>query len=199
MLSHYYVRLGLFGQVGRLVADRSEAYTEGRRAVCRTDRGLEIGEVLRRVGNRPTATDAPQSDGQLLRHVTPEDDLILARLEQHRAQAYDDCVKLLADRSVEATLVDVEQLFDGQSLFFYFLGEVTPQIDQLTRELAETYEAKVQFREFVDAVNRGCGPDCGTESASGCGTTGCSSCAIADACRTREVLSTPANGSIDER
>ena len=80
--------------------------------------------------------------------------------------------------------MDVEHLFDGASLYFYFLGEVTSQIEAITRELADAYDSKVQFRQFADAVERGCGPDCGTEAAEGCGT-GCSSCAIASACQTR--------------
>jgi cell fate regulator YaaT (PSP1 superfamily) len=149
--------------------------------VCRTARGLEVGEVL-----RAPSIDEPHagSDGILLRRVTPEDDLLIARLERNRQQAYEACVRLLADRQLHATLIEVEHLFDGQSLYFYFLGDVTPEIDQLTQELATAYEAKVQFRQFTDALERGCGPDCGTDAASGCGTeSGCASCAIASACK----------------
>ena len=62
-------------------------------------------------------------------------------------------------------LVDVEHLFDGQSLFFYFLGDTTPELDALTGELAEIYEAQVQFRKFTDTLTAGCGPGCGTEEA----------------------------------
>jgi hypothetical protein len=89
----------------------------------------------------------------------------------------------LKDRALDAVLIDVEHLFDGQSIYFYFLGEVTPEIEAVTGELAETYETKVRFREFVDAVERGCGPNCGTAEAAGCGPTGCGSCAVASACR----------------
>ena len=84
-------------------------------------------------------------------------------------------------------LVDVEHLFDGQSLFFYFLGETTPELDALTSELAELYEAQVQFRKFTDTLTAGCGPHCGTEQAGsgGCGSGGCSTCAVAGACGTK--------------
>jgi hypothetical protein len=80
-------------------------------------------------------------------------------------------------------LVDVEHLFDGQSLFFYFLGGESPEIADLTSELADAYEAKVQFRKFTDTLSQGCGPGCGTEEAeNGCGTGACSTCAILSAC-----------------
>ena len=46
--------------------------------------------------------------------------------------------------------MDVEHLFDGQSLYFYFLGEVQPEWESLTTELAATYEAKVRFQPFAE-------------------------------------------------
>jgi len=80
--------------------------------------------------------------------------------------------------------MDVEHLFDGQTLVFYFLGEMTPELESLTSELAELYETHVQFRKFAETVTAGCGPDCGTEEAGGC-TTCATGCAVAGACSTR--------------
>jgi cell fate regulator YaaT (PSP1 superfamily) len=179
MVPAHFVRIGVLGHVGRFVAADRTIYAAGKRVICRTRRGLEIGEVMR---GRPTSTFTSESDGSLLRAVTVEDDLLVARLEKNRNQAYEACVSLLQVQGLNATLMDVEQLFDGSSLYFYFLGEVTPEIEKITQQLAETYETKVQFREFVDAVERGCGPDCGTEDAAGCGSS-CSSCSIASACK----------------
>ena len=89
----------------------------------------------------------------------------------------------------EATLVDVEQLFDGETIVFYFLGPADddePELAALTGELAALYEAKVQFRRFAETLTQGCGPGCGTESAAGCGSA-CSSCAVAGGCTTRSA------------
>lgn len=184
MLTTYFVRLGVFGQVGRLNAAVATSFRRGRRVVCRTTRGVEVGEVLGGAAPHAIAPDPQRhADGTVLRYLTTEDELVLARIQRNRDRAFDECVRLLRQRRLDATLVDVEHLFDGQSLYFYFWGEVTPEIDRLTRDLAEAYEAKVQFRQFTDAVERGCGPACGTESATGCGSTsGCSTCAIAAAC-----------------
>jgi hypothetical protein len=93
----------------------------------------------------------------------------------------------VAERGLQAVLVDVEHLFDGQSLYFYFLGETPPEIDALTAELAGVYEAKAQLQKFADTLTAGCGPKCGTGEAEGCGSVngGCSSCAVAGACGTK--------------
>jgi cell fate regulator YaaT (PSP1 superfamily) len=177
-VASHLVRVGLFGQIGRFTAPTGEVVARGLRVVCRTRRGLEVGVVMREPsGDEPPGDD----DGSLLRRVAPEDDLLLARLERDREKAFNRCARLLDERRLGVTLVDVEHLFDGRSLFFYFLGEVTPQVEALTQELAETYETTVRFRQFADALQRGCGPDCGTETASGCGSA-CSSCSVAAAC-----------------
>jgi cell fate regulator YaaT (PSP1 superfamily) len=151
----------------------------GRRVVCRTQRGLEVGVVLR----EPDAnTPVGPVDGTLLRRVTPEDELLLARLERDRDQAFVDCTELLRQRQLDVTLVDVEHLFDGSTLLFYYLGEVSSQVNALTQELAERYAATVKFHEFAATLQHGCGPDCGTTAAGSCGDE-CSGCAVAAACR----------------
>jgi len=182
MLGQHYVRFGVLGAVGRFAAPGAESYARGARVVCRTHRGLEVGEVLSPLDD---AHDLP-SHGMLLRRVTVEDDLLLARLEKNRDEAYRACQDRLIERGIGAVLVDVEHLFDGQSLYFYFLGETTPELDSLTAELAELYEAQVQFRKFTETLTAGCGPHCGTDQAEGggCGSGGCSTCALVGACGT---------------
>jgi PSP1-like protein len=180
MLGLHWVRVGVLGNVGRFAAADAKRYPRGSRVICRTTRGLEVGDVLASLedgGER-------ECDGTLLRRVTIEDDLLLARLERNRDEAYRACQQRLAERGIPAVLVDVEHLFDGQSLLFYFLGETTSALDALTAELAEVYEAQVQFRKFTDTLIAGCGPKCGTDEAEGCGNGGCSTCAVACGAKT---------------
>ena len=57
------------------------------------------------------------------------------------------------------------------------------RVVEYTTRLAETYEAKVQFRKFTETLIEGCGPGCGTEEAKGQGgCESCTSCAVASAC-----------------
>ncbi|WP_425617386.1 PSP1 C-terminal domain-containing protein [Anatilimnocola sp. NA78] len=177
------------GQVSRFGASDGARYARGARVVCRTERGLEVGEVLSPVANE-TDNYRGSTQGSILRRVGVEDDLLLARLDKNRQQAFLDCEKLLADHNIPAALAEVELLFDGQHLFFYFLGDTTPEVDALTAELAQTYAATVQFHQFADLLTQGCGPGCGTPEAEGgaCGTGpggGCAGCAVAAACSPR--------------
>jgi cell fate regulator YaaT (PSP1 superfamily) len=180
MLGQHFVRYGLLGHVGRFAAHGAQRYPRGTRVVCRTDRGLEVGEVLTPLDEPAGDADSQLSSGSLLRRVTVEDDLLLARLSRSREEAFRACEALLVERHVPAVLVDVEHLFDGQSLLFYFLGDATPDLDEITSELADVYEAQVQFRKFTETLTAGCGPGCGTEDAEhGCASGSCSTCAVA--------------------
>lgn len=176
---HHFVRIGVLGHVGRFTSVDAIAYARGMRVVCRTSRGLEVGEIL------SPAEESPEhdSDGSILRGITVEDDLLLARLQRNRQEAFAACEAELAELGIQIPLLEVEQLFDGGSLYFYFLGEVPSEVAEVTQRLAETYNAAAGISQFSDLLETGCGPGCGTEEkAGGCGTS-CGSCAVAGACK----------------
>lgn len=183
MARSHLVRVGALAQVGRFSAVDSTRYPRGSRVIVRTQRGLEIGEVLA----PPAGEVEAEADGPILRGMTVEDQLLEARLGKNRQAAYEACQKRLDELRLSISLMDVEHLFDGRTLVFYFLGAQPPELQTVTSELAELYDAQVQFRAFADTLARGCGPDCGTEAAAGQGCSSCSTgCAVAGACSTRK-------------
>ncbi len=178
------------GVLGTFEASDFRRYQRDQRVICRTSRGLEWGTVVCDLPppNDETPDQACNSinrpAGDLLRTTTPEDEMILERLDRFRDRAFEECRKILVKRALPVTLVDVEHLFDGESLFFYFLGDTDPRVEAVTAELAEAYDRKVKFRKFAQSLAEGCGPTCGTEE-SGCKSSGCGSCALAGTCATR--------------
>lgn len=171
------VRVGTAGRVGRFRSAEGIRHARSTRVIVRTTRGLEIGQVL---------ADAPSGppDGDLLRAMTPQDELLAQRLASHAGEAFDACARLLEDRGVDAVLTDAELLFDGRGLCFHFLGDPPPEAEAITAELAGTYEATAQIGRFAETLERGCGPGCGTQGAPGQGGChSCGSCALAGACK----------------
>jgi len=184
--SMHLVRVGIHGQVGRFRSADAMRYPRGARVVVRTTRGLEVGQVLSSGVGSDSAANGERglADGQLLRGMTAQDELLAARLAGRSSEAYQACVSLLAERGVRAVLTDTELLFDGSSLYFHFLGDPPAEAQMLTTELAETYEAKAQIGRFAQTLAEGCGPGCGTEEAKGQGgCDSCASCAVASACK----------------
>ena len=167
------------GVVGRYESADFNLYPRDTRVICRTGRGLEWGSVICPLDD--DLGDGVQTGGQILRRIGSDDDLILERLDRHRDKAFQACQKLITERKVPGVLVDVEHLFDGESVYFYFLGIVDPRLEEITNELATTYERKVRFKKFAETLASGCGPDCGTGE-SKCSSGGCGSCAISGGC-----------------
>src|SRR5436189_6010830 len=109
MSRYHLIRVGAMGQVGRFAAVDAVRYPRRSRVVVRTRRGLEMGEVLCPPDDGDDGRES--ADGDLLRGVTVQDELLQARLEKNRQEAYAACSAMLTQSDVGAVLVDVEHLF----------------------------------------------------------------------------------------
>lgn len=165
-------RTGMMGEVGVFRVTTPHRFARDARAISRTARGLEVATVL--CDSPGESSIADRLDGELLRPLTPNDELILERLERHRDRAWQACQRLIDERGLPVVLMDVEHLFDGESLYFHFLGPCDESTQSLLDELAALYEKRVGFRQFVERLVDGCGPGCGT-TASRCGSA-CGTC-----------------------
>jgi len=188
----HWVRVGAAGTIGGYVAAEPVRFSRGQRVVVRSPRGLELGEVLQAASDQAPVRDA---HGQILRAMTTDDELLEARLLRYRARALEHSGAWLAVRGSDLILLDVEQLFDGRTLIFHFLNDEPASDSPILKELAEEFDAQLEFAKFAETVEHGCGPGCGTEhapssgsgasSGSGCGNCASQGCAIAAACAPR--------------
>ncbi len=169
----YLVETGLVGEPACFDCVASEKLPRGTEVICRTPRGIETGRIAVCLGGENSGLEVI---GRVLRPMSDNDRLISRRLDQFRDRAIAACSDLLLQHGSEAVLLDAEQLFDGENLYFHFLGEVDDSLTPVLDRLAEVYQQKIRFRQFADRLANGCGPGCGT-TASKCGTGGaCSTC-----------------------
>jgi nitrite reductase (NADH) small subunit/3-phenylpropionate/trans-cinnamate dioxygenase ferredoxin subunit len=168
----FLVRFGAMGHVGKFCAAEPIGCDRGSRVVVQSSRGLEIGEVL--MAAEPDSSlmaDQPDS-GVLVREFTEDDTVKERLLREGQLRAFEACRQLLTDRNVPVELVDAEQLFDGQTLIFYFLGDPPPALANVTAELAQEYETQVQFRPLGSGLGTSCGTGCGSDDGHACGNGG---------------------------
>lgn len=177
----YLLRVGPFGQVGRFGATNPFDAVHGEKIICRTARGLEIAEFLNCYDEDGEAGDV-SLDGEVLRTLSEQDQLLAERLDRNRLEAIDECQKLIDDQGLSVAILDAELTFDGRNLYFYFSGDGHSVSDETTAMLAKTFDAQVRFSEFAENLVNGCGPECGTAAAQGCGS-GCSSCGLKSTCK----------------
>ncbi len=187
-MSDYLVRIGFAGDVFVASAPHRIATCErGSEVLVQTPRGVELGEILGvlRTANSDSLDSVSERQAGLtiIRSLTADDRLLVERLQRHKVEAVRRCQEVLAGNESTAVLLDVDQLFDGNTLVLHFLGPVDALGRKLTDTIVAEYESQVQSIRLSELMTHGCGPDCGTEAGGGCGTAGgCASCAIAGAC-----------------
>ncbi|XZE32071.1 hypothetical protein SH501x_002806 [Pirellulaceae bacterium SH501] len=178
----YLVRCGRNGSLYSMRAGAA-SLERGDWIVCRTSRGVELGEVLTEVLHTLEAPDQTWETAKWIRGAREEDQFLLKQLETLSQQACEQCQQMLDSKSSEDVLLDVEPLLDGKTLFFHFLGTPSGETERVIDELASAYQTSVSKSRFAELLKNGCGPGCGTPEKSGCGTGGgCAVCAIAGGC-----------------
>ncbi|MDW8223579.1 MAG: regulatory iron-sulfur-containing complex subunit RicT [Gemmatales bacterium] len=142
MQQRYIVRYGALRNLGLFAWEDQEAQPlrRGTRVLVVTDRGTEVGEVL-----CPATPSAAESlgatrPGQLLRVLDDNDERHLVQLRVQEQHAREVCQRWIARLALPMRIVEVEQLFGGERVVFYFL--------------AQPPESRVDFRELVREVSR---------------------------------------------
>ncbi len=173
-MQNYFVRIGAWGDVARCRAAGGEAYCRGTRVICRTPRGLEIGQVTAECdfSDTDSVAEPGESFAVILRATTAQDELLISRLEKHRCDAIVECRKCLAEAGSAAVLLEVDQVFDAGTLVFYFLNPPDENDTQLVERLAASYESRVRSGHFAKLLAQGCGPGCGEKVCGSDGGTG---------------------------
>src|SRR5438552_3370336 len=148
MASKYIVRHGAMRCLGEFEADEGSIHARGQRVVVRTDRGLEIGDLLCEANPRAVELLSEATHGQILRRLTLED---LAQAERCRAaesQEFETSCRLVEQRQLQMELVDVEHLFGGERIVFYFLAEKRVDFRDLVKDLAREYKTRIEMRQI---------------------------------------------------
>lgn len=144
----YVVRTGVMRALGVYNAPRDETYLRTTEVVVRTDRGLEIGEVLCEATEAAVAHLTDPGQGQIVRAMTPADANERWRLLDQARQEFQTCQRLIAQEKLEMRLVDVEHLFGGERVVVYYLAENRVDFRELVRLLAAEFQTRVEMRQI---------------------------------------------------
>jgi cell fate regulator YaaT (PSP1 superfamily) len=148
MPATYITRHGAMRFLGDFEAGSGHSYGRGQAAVLRTERGLEAGEILCEATPRAVQLISEPTHGQILRAMTADDSAQAARLREAEQQEFATCGKLIAQRRLQMELVDVEHLFGGERIVFYFLAEKRVDFRELVKDLAREYRTRIEMRQI---------------------------------------------------
>ncbi len=148
MPSKYLVRHGAMRFLGEFETPDEQRYAHGDAVVVRTERGLEMAEVLCETNPRALELLTEPTHGQILRAATLEDHAQAERLRDGEQRAMDFCQRLIAQRRLQMELVDVEQIFGGERFVFYFLAEKRVDFRDLVKDLAREFKTRIEMRQI---------------------------------------------------
>lgn len=123
-------------------------YARGDEVVVRTDRGLELGQVLCPATPKAVAMITDPTRGRLVRVITERDRGERGRIEALEHRELETCERFATTRRLQMELVDVEHLFGGERIIFYFLAEKRVDFRELVKDLAREFQTRIEMRQI---------------------------------------------------
>jgi cell fate regulator YaaT (PSP1 superfamily) len=148
MASTYIVRHGAMRYLGEFEAAEGCSYARGNRVVVRSERGLEVGDVLCGATSRALELLSEPTRGQILRRISAEDQAQVDRHREAEGREFESCRRIVGQRQLQMELVDVEHLFGGERIVFYFLAEKRVDFRELVKDLAREYKTRIEMRQI---------------------------------------------------
>ncbi len=144
----FIVRHGATRLLGEFIGPHGQIFTRGERVILKTERGLEIGDVLCPSTPRAMNQISEPTRGQIIRPMSADDRV---KLDENIAIAkgqFDAACAIVERCRLDMQLVDVERLFGSERLIFYFLSEKRIDFRELVKELARELQMRIELRQI---------------------------------------------------
>ncbi len=148
MSQHFIVRYGQMRFLGEFAGLDGHAHPRGERVVVSTDRGTELGEVLCPASDRSAAFLENSHRGVIDRVATAVDLEAETRHVERTARGLEACREFVAKRRLQMDLVDVEFILGGERIVFYYLAEKRVDFRELVKDLARTFQTRIEMRQI---------------------------------------------------
>jgi cell fate regulator YaaT (PSP1 superfamily) len=145
----YVVRYGLMRHVGEFTAKGPQKLPRGATVIIRSSRGVEWGEILCPASDRTASfLDSQEGVGKILRMSNEEDARQHDELWRGERGEFDGCREMIAEHKLLMQLVDVEHIFGGERLIFYYLAEQRVDFRELVKGLAKRFKTRIEMRQI---------------------------------------------------
>ena len=135
-------------QLGEFDAAPGFSFARGQQVLIRTERGQEIGEVLCASTPRAVQLLAEPTRGQIIRLLNDDDRKRVVEIRRNTRRQFDIACKHITDLKLQMQLVDVEHIFGGERIVFYFLAEKRVDFRELVKLLAREFQTRIELRQI---------------------------------------------------
>jgi len=158
------VRYGRTGLVGWFTHDERTMPKAHGRVMIKTERGLEIGEVVGRFCYRsgvfkkseqavvdyygqPPENCPIATGGKFVRYATEQDLSEERHINADSKQELDKCRQFIKEMNLPMKLVDIEHIFGGERIIFYFTADSRIDFRELVKRLAKEFQTRIEMRQ----------------------------------------------------
>jgi len=146
-LPKYIVRYGLMRSIGVMTARNDEQYRRGNEVVVRSDRGVEVGQVLcEATDDALTHLDQPPT-GSIVRMVSSEDASNINSIDAERFNKIEICKREISKLDLDMKLIDVETLLGGERIVVFYIADDRVDFRQLVKVLAGEFKTRIEMRQ----------------------------------------------------
>jgi len=86
--------------------------------------------------------------GKFMRFATQEDVSEDEHLQRIARQEMEFCQKTADEMNLKMKIVDVEHIFGGERIIFYFMAEARVDFRELVKKLAHEYQSRIELRQI---------------------------------------------------
>ncbi len=183
----FLVAFGKSGVVGAFTLHEPASIRRGQRVVIETERGIEIGAIVRPATLTQARIFGTAASGRIVRPASADDERETLRLAECAETLFEAARREAEIAGLNLEILDIDWLLDGRTAIVQFVGE-EHGTDQLATSIAKQFNITVRCENLAlpaaaEPESARCDkPDCGKD-AGGCSTCstggGCSSCGSA--------------------
>ncbi len=160
------VRYGRMNTLGFFVHHEMKISKIKPRVVIKTDRGLELGYLVGQLtayrGGQFKLSDgqikdyfnesgidfAPDRVGKFIRYASSADVSEERHLRKIAQEEMESCRHFVKEMGLPMKIVDVEHVFGGERIIFYFMSDGRVDFRELVKKVAQEYQTRIEMRQI---------------------------------------------------
>ncbi|MHC4131042.1 MAG: PSP1 domain-containing protein [Planctomycetota bacterium] len=160
------VRYGRMNELGWFEHNEAQVPKIPRRIVIKTDKGLELGYIVGQLSPyrkgqfrlsqeqldeyyRFSEVDFEcECSGKFIRYASSADVSEEKHLRKISKEEIDCCKKFTEELELPMKIVDVEHIFGGERIVFYFMADGRIDFRELVKRLAQEYQTRIELRQI---------------------------------------------------
>jgi cell fate regulator YaaT (PSP1 superfamily) len=158
------VRYGKMSILGWFTHEEKTMPKANSKVMIKTERGLEIGEVVGRFSYKAGVfkkteegvvdyyeqgpAESPVTvGGRFVRYATEQDLSEEHHINIGAKEELSRCKQIIKELNLPMKLVDIEHIFGGERVIFYFTAETRIDFRELVKRLAKEFQTRIEMRQ----------------------------------------------------